>query len=131
MLFNHPDFLFPWWYELIIQRMHCFNVIIQHPYFSLFRGSLLEVFYKKVFLESSQNSQKNTCVRVYFLIKLRAKKETLAHFFRVNFGKFLRILFLQNTSGGCLSLFFKYHLVVVFQFLMTVVLDTNCFFQLV
>ena len=27
---------------------------------------------KKVFLENSQNSQKNTCARVFFLIKLQA-----------------------------------------------------------
>ena len=44
------------------------------------RGALC----KKVFLETSQNSQENTCVRVSFLIKLQAaacnfiKKETLA-----------------------------------------------------
>ena len=30
-----------------------------------------EVFCKKVFLEISQNSQKNTCARAYFLIKLK------------------------------------------------------------
>ena len=30
------------------------------------------VLYKKVFLEISQNSQENTCARVYFLIKLQA-----------------------------------------------------------
>ena len=37
---------------------------------------------KKVFLQISQNSQENTCARVYFLIKLQAcnfiEKETLA-----------------------------------------------------
>ena len=44
-----------------------------------------EVFYKKVFLKVSQNSQENTCARISFLIKLQActfiKKETLAHMF--------------------------------------------------
>ena len=30
------------------------------------------VLYKKVFLEISQNSQENTCARVFFLIKLQA-----------------------------------------------------------
>ena len=39
---------------------------------------------KKLFLEISQNSQENTCVRVSFLIK---KNQSL--------------LFLKNTSGGC------------------------------
>ena len=48
----------------------------------------------KVFLETSQNSQKNTCARVSFLIKLQAsvskfiKKETLAaRFLRTPFFK--------------------------------------------
>ena len=31
-----------------------------------------EVFYEKIFLEISQNSQENTCATVFFLIKLRA-----------------------------------------------------------
>ena len=37
-----------------------------------YRSSRPEMFFKKVFLEISQNSQKNTCARVYFLIKLQA-----------------------------------------------------------
>ena len=38
----------------------------------------LEVFCKKmVFLEISQNSQKNTCARISFLIKLKAFSEHL------------------------------------------------------
>ena len=37
-----------------------------------FRGSSAEVFCKKMFLEISQNSQKNTCARDSFLIKLQA-----------------------------------------------------------
>ena len=45
---------------------------------------------KKVFLEISQNSQENTCARVFFLIKLLAsgsfiKKETLAQVFSCEF----------------------------------------------
>ena len=50
---------------------------------------------EKVFLEISQNSQENTCAKVYFLINLQAiKKETLAQVFHVNFVKFLRTPFL-------------------------------------
>ena len=62
---------------------------------------------KKAFLEILQNSQENTCATVYFLIKLQAfcnfiKKETIWHrCFPVNSAKFLRNIFLQNTSGGC------------------------------
>ena len=37
----------------------------------------LNVFCKKVFLEISQNSQENTCVRVSFLIKLQAQGQQL------------------------------------------------------
>ena len=57
---------------------------------------------KKVFLEISQNSQENTCARVFCLIKLQAepcsfiKKETLAQGFPDNFAKFLRTPFLTE-----------------------------------
>ena len=50
---------------------------------------------KKVFLEMSQNSQKNTCARVSFLIKLQAPPATLLkkrlwhRCFPVNFVEFL------------------------------------------
>ena len=36
------------------------------------RSTRLEVFYKKVSLKISQNSQENTCARASFLIKLQA-----------------------------------------------------------
>ena len=51
---------------------------------------------KKVFLEISQNSQKNTCARVSLLIKCRSQSATLLkkrlwhRCFYVNFAKFLR-----------------------------------------
>ena len=55
---------------------------------------------RKVFLEILQNSQGNTCVRVSFLIKLRAlglqlyeKKRLWHRCFPVNSTKFLRIPF--------------------------------------
>ena len=41
---------------------------------------------KKMFLKISQNSQESTCVRVYFLMKLR---------------NFQQHLFSYRTSGGC------------------------------
>ena len=56
-----------------------------------------EVFLcKKVFLEISQNSQKSPCE--YYLLK----KRLWHRFFPVNFVKFLRAPFLQNTSGRLL-----------------------------
>ena len=54
-----------------------------------------DIFYKKVFLKFSQNSQKNTCIGVSFLLKKRPGHR----FFPVSFVKFLRAPFLQNTSG--------------------------------
>ena len=59
------------------------------------RRQPLGVFNKKGFLKISQNSLENACARASFL-----KKRRLWHkCFPVNFAKFLRIPFLQNTSG--------------------------------
>ena len=63
---------------------------------------------KKLFLKNSQKSQENTCTRVSILIKLQAAPATLLkkrfwhRCFPVNFAKFLRIPFLQNTSARLL-----------------------------
>ena len=63
---------------------------------------------KKVFLEVSQNSQKNTCARVSFL-----KKKVCQRCFPVNFVKFLKAPFfkehhwllpLNENSCNCLML---------------------------
>ena len=55
---------------------------------------------KNVFFEISQNSQENTCARVYFLITPATLLKGFWHrFFPVNFVKFLRTPCLQNTSG--------------------------------
>ena len=61
---------------------------------------------KMVFLEIPQNSQKNTCARVSFLIKLQEacnfiKKETLAQGFSCEFCGISK-----NTSGGCFQNYF-------------------------
>ena len=61
--------------------------------------------FKKEFLEISQNSQENICARVSFLIKSQVWPTTLLKIrlwhkcFPVNFAKFLRTRFLQNTGG--------------------------------
>ena len=65
------------------------------------------VLWKNMFLEISQNSQENTCARVSFLIKLPASGLQLyskSEFgtgicLPVNFAKFLRKPFWQNTTG--------------------------------
>ena len=64
---------------------------------------------KKLLLQILQNSQENTCLRVSFLIKLQARPATLLkkrlwhRCFPVNFAKFVRATFLQNTSGRLLK----------------------------
>ena len=58
---------------------------------------------KKVFLEISQNYQENTCLRPATLLKKRLWHRC----FPVNFVKFLRTPFLQNTSGWLLLFFFS------------------------
>ena len=64
----------------------------------------------KMFLEISQNSQENTCARVSFFNKVAGlrpatllKKRLWHRCFAVNFAKFLRTPFLQNTYGDCFS----------------------------
>ena len=53
---------------------------------------------KKVFLKISQILQENTCARVSFLIKLQASGTC----FSVNFARFIRIPFMQSSSGRLL-----------------------------
>ena len=62
-------------------------------------------------LEISQNSQKNICARVSFLIKL--KKKLWHRCFPVNFATFLRTPFLQNTSGRLLLEVFLYYTIYI------------------
>ena len=50
---------------------------------------------KNMFLEISQNSQENTCATLF-------KKRLWRRCFPVNFAKFLRTPFLQNSSGRLL-----------------------------
>ena len=54
--------------------------------------------WKKMFVETSQNSQENTCAKVSFPINC-IKKRLWHRCFLVNFAKFLRTPFFQNTSG--------------------------------
>ena len=81
------------------------------PLLRRFRSSHRGCSVKGVFLEISQKSQENTCVRVSFLINCMPqacnfiKKEALVQCFPVNFAKFLRTPFLQNTSRRLLLTF--------------------------
>ena len=68
------------------------------------------VLLKKVFLEISQNSQENTCARVFFNKVMQAglrpvnllKNRVWHGRFPVNFAKFRRTPFSQKTSGRLL-----------------------------
>ena len=74
------------------------------PTGQIFRSSHSDGSVKKVFLKISQNLQENICVRVSFS-KLQAsnslKKRFWHNCFPVNFAKFFKKTFLQNTSGAC------------------------------
>ena len=71
----------------------------------IIRGSRLEVFCKKLFLEISQNSQENACAKVSFLIKLQVqawassciKKETQAQVFSCEFCEISKNTFFYRT----------------------------------
>ena len=79
------------------------------------------MFCEKSVLKNFTNSQKNTCARVSFLIKLQAsgnfiKKETLVQVSSYEFCKIFKNTFLQNTSSGCFSNIFSFYLSsVIFQ----------------
>ena len=77
-------------------------------------AAIIGLLWDKVFLEISQNSQKNSCARVSFLIKLQAsglqlyiKKATPAQVFSCEFCEFSKNTFFTehvrtSTSGKCL-----------------------------
>ena len=85
---------------------------------ALYRSSPLRCSIKEVFLKIPQNWQENICAESFFLIKLQTlgnsiKKRFWHRCFPVNFAKFLRTTFLQNTSGRLL-LIVGAHLYVAF-----------------
>ena len=79
----------------------------------LSRSILKEVFCKKNVFRNSQNSQENTCVRIFLKIKLQTeacnfiKKKLLHRCFSVNFAKFLRTPFLTEHLWWLLLTFRK------------------------
>ena len=76
-----------------------------------FRSSHMRCSVKKGVLRNLVKFTGNTCARDSFLIRLQARPTTLFkkrlwyRCFPVNFAKFLRTTFLQNTSGRLLLLF--------------------------
>ena len=59
---------------------------------------------KNVFLKISQNLQENLCARVSGFWLVLLKERLRQRRFPMNFAKFLKHLFLQNTSSGCFCL---------------------------
>ena len=66
---------------------------------------------KGVLRNFTEFTGKHLCQGLFFNKVARLKKETLAQMFSVNFMKFLRTTFLQNTSGRLLLTIIT-HLVV-------------------
>ena len=77
-----------------------------HPNYNYF--VIIDDLEKKVFLQILQSLKENTCARVFFnkVAGLRPiillKKRLLHRCCPVNFAKFVRTAFLQNTSGQLL-----------------------------
>ena len=94
----------------LLSWQHLFEVSLFR--FVLFRSSHPRCSVKKVFSEISQNSQENTCARLFF--NKVAGLSLCRRCFPMNFVKFLRTPFLQNTSGRLLQLvsalqYFEYY----------------------
>ena len=83
------------------------------------------VLWKKVFLEVSQNSQEKTCAKVSLLLKKRLWHRC----FPVNFVKFLRTPFLQNSSGRLLLPFATVALNYSNIYLYNIYLDLNLTYE--
>ena len=94
------------WQQLIIMIL---NLLTYLSFYWLYIEAVIRgVLLKKVFLEISQNSQENSCARVFFnkVAGLRPatlfKKRLCHRCFLVNFAKFLKTPFLQNIPGRLL-----------------------------
>ena len=119
---------FPWQFSIFLRKTILQNKCEFIPRYQIFlnasltnsfitgefmnRSSCLEVFCRKGVLRNFANSQKNTCARVFFLIKLQAlglqlyeKKETLAQVFSCEFYEISKNTFFQRTplvaASGC------------------------------
>ena len=73
------------------------------------------VLQDKVFLEISENSQENTCAKVKAMPATLSKKRLWHRYFSINFAKFLRTRFLQNTSGRLLLPVNRIHKLSIFE----------------
>ena len=84
--------------DLCIKYKETIEIRNWSRYYLIIRSSHRMCSVKKVFLEILQNSQENTYARVSFLTPTLFQKRLWHRCFLVNFSKFLRTPFLQNTS---------------------------------
>ena len=91
----------------------CYSVVIfkglQSNLSDMFsiRSSHRRCFIRKVFFKISKKISVKTSARASFLIKLQGLQLYLKRCFPVDFAKFLRIYFLQNTSAQLLLFYVK------------------------
>ena len=94
--------------DLLFSICLSFDVIFRFTSICLQRSSHQRCSVKKAFLEILQNSLENTCATVWGLEGCRPRPGTLLKInlwhrcFPVNFAKFLKTPFPQNTSGRLL-----------------------------
>ena len=100
---------------------------------STYRSSNPEVLCKKAVLEVSQNSQKNKCARVSFLIKLQARglqlylKRDWYGCFPVNFAKFSRTsFFIEYLWWMLLNIFTVFFGTVYLMFTFRIIILLPC-----
>ena len=87
---------------------------LAHLFFYLIRGSHPELLYEKdVLINFKKFTGKHFCQSLFFKIGVGLRHVALLkrlwhRCFHVNFVKFLRTLFLRNTSSGCFCLIYKH-----------------------
>ena len=88
------------WFRLFVTHQ-VYEFLLENICIS-FRSSRPEVFCKKGVLKNfTKFTEKHLCQNLFSLKVAGLKKEPWHRCFPVNFVKFLRTPFLQNTSGGC------------------------------
>ena len=113
------------WYSSFISTkylwvVHGFHIVIVSRSSSKIKNILLEaatrgVLWKKVFLKVSQNSQENTCARVFFLIKLQATGLFSGVFLWI-LRNLKERLFYRTPLGDCFCVTgFQKKFVIIFQ----------------
>ena len=122
-----------WFRENSIQNLEVY-LFSSFPGFLLctYRSSCPEVFCKKDVLRNfAKFTGKHLCQSFFFdkvaglRLAILLKKRPWRRCFPVNFAKFLKTLFLQNTSDGCFCTYWKMNFVYIVFILSLVGIDQN------